>query len=200
MFVDIFSTNKKYQIIYADPPWKYYSDRPCFEIDPITHNRGGASSKYSTMSLANLAKLPIANLTSDTCALFLWATFPKLPEACTIIGKWGFDYKTCAFVWIKTNVNSMGLFWGMGRYTRANAELCLLATKAIPKRISASVHQVIMSPVQKHSRKPVITRDLIIQLLGDLPRIELFARYEVNGWDCWGDEVGETAMAKKVKI
>ena len=180
---------KKYQIIYADPPWKYESDRPCFEIDPITHNRGGASSKYKTMSLAQIATLPISSITDKDCCLFLWVTFPKLQDGIEIIRTWGFDYKSCAFVWVKTNKNSMGLFWGMGRWTRSNAEICLLGTKGYPKRLDASVHQIVMNSVQNHSHKPDIVRNLIVQLLGDLPRIELFACKKVMGWDCWGNEV-----------
>ena len=83
----------------------------------------------------------------------------------------------------------MGLFTGMGYWTRSNTEDCWLATKGHPKRIDASVHQVIMSPVQGHSQKPSIVREKIVQLMGDIPRIELFARRKVEGWDCWGNEV-----------
>lgn len=81
------------------------------------------------------------------------------------------------------------LFWGMGFWTRANAELCIIATKGHPKRISAKVHQVIMSKIEEHSKKPDETRNRIVQLIGDLPRIELFARQQADGWDCWGNEV-----------
>ncbi len=78
----------------------------------------------------------------------------------------------------------------MGYYTRANAEICLLATKGKPlHRISRSVHQVVVSKIREHSLKPDEVRDRIVQLFGDIPRIELFARQQVNGWDCWGDEI-----------
>lgn len=97
-------------------------------------------------------------------------------------------YKTVAFVWVKLNRKSDSLFWGMGHWTRANAEFCLLATRGNPKRQSARVHQIILSHIQEHSRKPAETRDRIVQLMGDLPRIELFARESVPGWDVWGNE------------
>lgn len=80
-------------------------------------------------------------------------------------------------------------FWGLGHWTRANAELCLLATKGSPKRQSARVHQIVMTPVEAHSKKPDIVRDKIVALAGDVPRIELFARQATPGWDVWGNEV-----------
>lgn len=105
------------------------------------------------------------------------------------IRKWGFTYKTCAFTWVKQNRKSDGLFWGLGFWTRANAELCLLATRGRPKRVNKGVHSVVLSHVREHSRKPDEVRDRIVELMGDIPRIELFARQQVDGWDCWGDEV-----------
>ena len=78
---------------------------------------------------------------------------------------------------------------GMGRWTRANAEVCLLATKGKPKRINAGVRQIIESVPEKHSKKPDIVRDKIVDLVGELPRVELFARNETDGWDVWGNEV-----------
>ena len=175
---------KKYQIIYADPPWHYR-----VRFDGKMGSRGEAPA-YNTMSLDDLCILPISSISANDSVLFMWATLPNIKEGLGLIDAWGFEYKTCAFTWVKTNKNSMGLFWGMGYYTRSNAELCLLATrgKTLP-RISHSVHSVIMSPVQEHSKKPSETRNRIVQLFGDLPRIELFARQKVEGWDCWGNEV-----------
>ena len=80
-------------------------------------------------------------------------------------------------------------FMGMGRWTRANAEICLLSTKGKIVRKSASVRQIIYSPIQEHSRKPEETKTRIIKLIGDLPRVELFARKKSAGWDAWGNEV-----------
>ena len=118
----------------------------------------------------------------------MWATFPMLREALEVIEAWGFIYKTVAFNWVKQNKTGAGLFWGLGNWTRSNSEICLLAVKGKPKRMSASVHSVILSPVQQHSRKPAETRDRIVELMGDLPRIELFAREAAPGWDAWGNE------------
>ena len=112
-----------------------------------------------------------------------------MQEAFQVLDAWGFSYKTVAFVWVKQNRISDSLFWGMGYWTRANAELCILATKGQPKRVNSGVHQVIMSHIEQHSKKPDETRDRIVQLMGDVPRIELFARQSPEGWDVWGNEV-----------
>lgn len=173
---------KKYSIIYADPPWQYktYSQKG---------QERSAESHYPTMELEAIQALPVAELAADDCVLFLWTTIPLLKDCFSVIQAWGFTYKTVAFVWIKKNRKSDSLFWGMGHWTRANAELCILATKGNPKRRSAGVHQVIMTPIEEHSKKPNETRDRIIALVGDLPRIELFARQKTAGWDVWGNEV-----------
>jgi N6-adenosine-specific RNA methylase IME4 len=114
---------------------------------------------------------------------------PCLPEGIDLIKKWGFEYKTVAFVWTKKNKKADSLFWGMGYWTRANSELCLLATKGNIKRIAKNVHQVVQTPIREHSQKPDEVRDRIVQLMGDLPRIELFARQKTDGWDVWGNEI-----------
>lgn len=173
---------KKYSIIYADPPWQYktYSQKG---------QERSAESHYPTMELEAIQALPVAELAADDCVLFLWTTIPLLKDCFSVIQAWGFTYKTVAFVWIKKNRKSDSLFWGMGHWTRANAELCILATKGNPKRRSAGVHQVIMTPIEEHSKKPNETRNRIIALVGDLPRIELFARQKTAGWDVWGNEV-----------
>lgn len=125
-------------------------------------------------------------------ACFLWATFPQLPEALRLIKAWGFTYKSVAFVWLKKNRKSEGWFYGLGFWTRGNAEVCLLATRGHPKRQAANVHQFIISPIQEHSRKPEEARDKIVALMGDVPRVELFARQSPPGWDVWGNEVEST--------
>lgn len=141
------------------------------------------------MTINDICKLPVEKIADKSCALFMWATFPNLEYAFQVLNAWGFTYKTIAFVWVKQNKKSDSLFWGMGFWTRANAEICIIATKGKPKRISASVHQIIMSRIEEHSKKPSVTRDKIIELIGDLPRIELFARQQTDGWDCRGNEV-----------
>lgn len=148
-----------------------------------------AESHYPTMSLEDIQSLPVGNLADKDCVLFMWTTIPLLKDSFSVLKSWGFEYKTVAFVWIKLNKKSDTLFWGMGHWTRANAELCILATKGQPKRKSAKVHQVIMSHIQQHSKKPAETRDRIVELVGDLPRIELFARNKTIGWDTWGNEI-----------
>lgn len=173
---------KKYSVILADPPWAYR----------VWSKKGmgrSAENHYPTMSIADIRALPVNDLAADDCALFLWITFPQLYEAFSVIRDWGFTYKTVAFVWVKQNKKSPSLFWGLGYWTRANAEVCLLATRGNPKRQSAAVHQVILSPVEQHSKKPDEVRERIVTLMGDVPRVELFARQQTPGWDVWGNEV-----------
>lgn len=125
----------------------------------------------------------------------MWATFPMLKEALEVVEAWGFVYKTVAFNWVKQNKSGEGLFMGLGNWTRSNSEICLLAVKGKPKRVNASVRSVILSPVQRHSQKPAEARDRIVDLMGDLPRIELFARETAPGWDSWGNEVPAPAAS-----
>ena len=134
--------------------------------------------------------MPVQDISGDNCILFLWVTMPQLPNAFEVINSWGFKYKTVGFTWVKKNKKQDSWFWGMGNWTRANAEICLLATKGNPKRVNAGVHSVIDTPVEEHSKKPDTVRDRIVTLCGDLPRIELFARQKTQGWDVWGNEVG----------
>lgn len=174
--------NKKYNIIYADPPWtfKTYSDKG--------KEHKSAECHYECMTKKDIQNLPVADIAADNCVLFLWVTFPCLEEGLELIKKWGFEYKTCAFNWVKRNKKSDSWFWGLGYWTRSNSELCLLATKGHPQRVSKSVHQICDARVREHSRKPDEIRDKIVELCGDLPRIELFARTSSNGWDVWGNE------------
>ncbi len=144
------------------------------------------------MANEDIEALPVGELAAKDCALFLWVTFPKLYEAWNVMKAWGFKYKTVAFVWLKTNPKANTLFFGPGYWTRANAEICLLATKGHPKRISKSVHQVIISKREEHSKKPEEARRRIEALMGDIPRVELFARRPAPGWDVWGNEVEST--------
>lgn len=169
----------KYELIYADLPWSYRTGKV----------NGAAQNHYVTMSDNELYLLPVSEIAADNCVLLLWATFPKLPEAFRLIKAWGFQYKTVGFVWIKQNISGKGFFLGLGWWTRSNAEVCLLAVKGRPKRFSANVSQLIISPRERHSKKPDIVRERIVDLVGDVPRIELFAREKSPGWDVWGNEV-----------
>ena len=174
---------KKYQIIYADPPWQFknYND---------AKGDHWAGSHYELMTTKSISLLPIKDLADDSCILFIWGTWPKLPDCLEVIKGWGFTYKTVAFVWCKENKNK-SLFLGMGYWTRSNTEYCLLATKGRIKRVDTNIFQVIQALRMRHSAKPAIVRDKIIKLVGDLPRIELFARQKTEGWDTWGNEVIE---------
>lgn len=176
--------NGKYGVIYADPPWRYEMKR----------GNGVAENHYNTMSIEEICALPIARLAAKDSALFLWATFPQLPEALRVIGAWGFKYKTVAFVWLKQNRKADSWFYGMGFWTRSNAELCLLATRGHPKRQCKGIHQFLISHLEEHSKKPDEARDRIVRLMGDLPRIELFARQKAPGWDAWGNEVSNDVV------
>ena len=133
--------------------------------------------------------LPVPAIADTDCVLFLWATFPQLPEALRLIKAWGFSYRTVAFVWLKTNRKARTWFYGLGFWTRGHAEICLFAKRGHPKRKSAGIHQLIVSPVEQHSKKPDEARERIVALMGALPRIELFARQKTPGWDVWGNEV-----------
>lgn len=194
MKIDIFNTDKKYAIIYADPPWKY-KDKSC---------DGACEKIYPTLGADQICELPIKQLAAKDSVLFMWATYPQLQEAFKVIEAWGFTYKTIAFQWIKLNRNvelnnfmistvadilHKACFFGLGRWTRGNTECCLLATKGKPKRIDNAVSQLIFSPLTRHSAKPPETRDKIVRLMGDNDRLELFAREHAAGWDCWGNEV-----------
>lgn len=178
-FVDIYSTEKRYNIIYADPPWEYWSG-----------GNNNQSLHYPVASIEEICSLPVKNIADENCILFLWVTYPILPESLKVIESWGFKYSTCGFVWVKKNVNNKDSnFFGCGSWTRANSELCLLATKGQMLRLDAGISQVIEAPIGEHSRKPNMVRRLITQLVGELPRIELFARESVDGWSVWGNEL-----------
>ena len=170
---------KKYNIIYADPAWSY------------TGNMMNSSVKdhYETMSINDICNLPVKDICKKDCILFMWVTLPKLDQFMKVIDAWGFTYKSTAFVWAKKNKKSDSFFFGLGRWTRANPEICVLATKGRIIRKSNKVRQLQVFPIEHHSKKPDQFRNLIIELVGDLPRIELFARNKTPGWDCWGNEV-----------
>jgi N6-adenosine-specific RNA methylase IME4 len=157
------------------------------------------------MSADKIAALPISGLAADDCILFLWVTWPTLGDAWEIISKWGFTYKTCAFDWLKGHAGQLDFLrddtdslMGMGYWTRANSEPCLLATKGKPKRLNADVRQGIIEPRREHSRKPDCVHDRIERLVAG-PYLELFARRPRHGWTVWGNEV-ETDFDKMWSI
>lgn len=177
-----------YDVIYADPAWQY-ADRTC---------NGAAEKHYSTMTIEEICRLPVQYIAAKDCALFLWATYPLLPEALRVIEAWSFTYKSIAFQWVKYRDNGRA-FYGTGRWTRGNSEPCLIATRGKPKRQHLGISQLVETwdvddhilraqPTQ-HSVKPTEVRDRIAQLMGDTARIELNARTRAEGWDAWGDEL-----------
>ena len=183
--------NKKYQIIYADPPWNY-------AVFKSIHGGRLENQHYQAMRITDIYEIPINEISDVNCILFLWVTYPMLKEGLYCVRAWGFDYKTVAFTWVKLNKKSLTPFFGMGQWTRNNAEICLLGIKGNIKRQDASVSQIIMTTISEHSKKPLEIRNRIVQLMGDLPRIELFARppkdrlfedESYKGWDLWGNEV-----------
>lgn len=183
MTVDQVEAAGGYSIILADPPWSY-RDTGCL---------GSAEGQYRTMGDDAIASLPISRLAAKDAVLFLWGTYPKLPDVLDLIPRWGFTFKTLAFQWVKTRGahpdGSSKPFLGLGHWTRGNTEPCLLAVRGNLRRIDASIRQLVISELGKHSAKPPEVRDRIVELMGDLPRIELFARERVPGWDAWGAEI-----------
>jgi N6-adenosine-specific RNA methylase IME4 len=175
---------EQFSIIYGDPPWRFSNKGA----------RGAAENHYLTMSIDEICALPVADIAAPDSALFLWATFPMLPDALRVITAWGFSFKTVAFLWLKQNRIAKTWFYGLGYWTRGNAEICLLATRGRPKRQDKGIHQFIISPIEKHSKKPDEARDKIVRLMGDLPRVELFARQTTPGWAVWGNEVNSDIL------
>ena len=175
--------DKKYQIIYADPPWEYKESGSGSRV---------VSSHYSTLSLDEICNLPVKLISADTSILFLWVTFPRLEQGLQVIKSLGFIYYGLGFDWVKLSANNLPS-WGMGYYTRQNTEVCLIGVKRDKsKRIKPlvrNVQSVVLSKRLEHSQKPHKIRDYIVSVCGDLSRIELFARQKIEGWDVWGNEV-----------
>ncbi|MEM9149117.1 MAG: MT-A70 family methyltransferase [Cyanobacteria bacterium P01_F01_bin.3] len=175
--------SRHYNLIYADPAWQYR--------DKAQSGKRGAEFKYDCLPLEALMQLPVVNIAADDCLLAMWWVAPMPMEALRLVEAWGFEFKTMkGFTWRKVTVNGKDHF-GMGSYTRANSEDCLFAVKGKPERKSAAVRQLISAQVREHSRKPDEARDALVELMGDVPRIELFARQHALGWDVWGNEAPE---------
>lgn len=188
--------------IYADPPWRYevWSGETAVKARISGHGTNKAAGHhYNTMSFEDLAALPIGEVAAPDCVLFCWVTWPTLPRALEMVTAWGFTYKTCAFDWMKAHAQQIEMFrddtdalMGMGYWTRANTEPCLLATRGKPKRQDAGVRQGIIEPRREHSRKPDCVYDRIERLVPG-PYLELFARTTRPGWTSWGNQVGKFA-------
>ena len=181
----------KYRAILADPPWGF----KVWSGPEKKVASSGIVAPYRTMEMSEIRAMPVADMASDDCSLFMWVVWPTLPEALGVIEAWGFKYKTCAFSWVKADPYRLwgleeDVYMGLGYWTRANSEVCLLATRGKPKRKHADVRQAILEPRREHSRKPDVVYERIERLV-DGPYLELFARSTRPGWDAWGNEVGK---------
>lgn len=171
--------------ILVDPPWN-------FEAWSKNGDGRSAQQHYGVMDVKQMVRLPVLDVAAADCALFCWATWPHLKSALWLISAWGFTYKTCAFSWMKADpyrlfADDATPFAGMGYWTRANTEPCLLATRGKPKRINADVRQGVIAPRREHSRKPDCIHERIERLVAG-PYVELFARQSRPGWSTWGNE------------
>lgn len=169
-----------YGVICADPPWH-------FAVRSEKGEDRSAVNHYRTMTLQDIAAMPVGDLAAKDCALFLWAIDPLLPEALGVLRGWGFRFATVGFYWAKTNRKSDGYFTGLGYYTRANPEQVLLGVKGHPHRMAKDVSRLVIAPRGEHSSKPEAVQDGIERLMPG-PYVELFARRQRSGWTCWGAE------------
>jgi N6-adenosine-specific RNA methylase IME4 len=181
--------SRKYGAILADPPW-HFEVWSIVDTSKVRH----AAQHYDTMAIEEIYSLPVEQLAAPDCVLFIWVIWPMLQHGLQAIGAWGFKYKTCAFAWIKADGSRIDMFaddipvqMGSGYWTRANSEVCLLATRGNPKRLDAGVRQAIVEPRRQHSRKPDCVHDRIERLVAG-PYLELFARQRRPNWDCWGNQ------------
>jgi len=180
----------KYGAVLCDPPWAFEA----YSHKGITQR--SAESKYRTAPIDALAELPVADFAAPRCALFMWAVDSHLDQAIALMGRWGFTFKTVAFVWVKTAKNGQPRM-SMGLWTRKQSEICLLGTRGKPARLSGGVRQVIMAPRREHSRKPDEIYERVEKLVAG-PYLEMFARQQWPGWDSWGDETTKFAPASGV--
>jgi len=174
--------SKRYRVIYADPPWT-------FKTFSVKGKGRSAEAHYDCMGLDDLKALPVADRAADDAILLMWATDPLLDKAMEVVRAWGFTYKTVGFYWVKQNASSEGFFTGMGFWTRANPEQCLLATRGHPKRLATDVKKLVVSRRREHSRKPDEMYGHIERLAAG-PYLEMFARSSRSGWDSWGTQAG----------
>jgi N6-adenosine-specific RNA methylase IME4 len=219
--------NTKFNIIYLDPPWKFAN------FDYATATRG-AAKEYKTMSFEDLLKLPIGDIADEDCSMFMWCPDTHIPEMLKLFESYGFKFKTKAFTWIKTtkavksfykmldmpishlitakNFTKMILLaktmflprMGMGKWTRKETESCYLAVKGKPRRVNFGVRECIFAETGQHSAKPLEARHRIVKLLGDIPRIEIFARnntaLDSEGWLNVGDGIDDNDITSTINL
>lgn len=194
----------KFPVVYADPPWhfKTYNEKGRQRSPDWRPFEGSPSVHYDTMSAPDIRALPVSELATEDCCLFLWMCWPLLPEAMQLIESWGFTFKTCAFSWTKAHASQVEMFRddtdgqiGMGYWTRSNNEACLLATRGHPVRLHKDVRQAIIEPRRRHSQKPDCVYQRIERLVAG-PYLELFARNQRENWTSWGNQVGKHAAVR----
>ena len=198
---------KKYNIIYADPPWHFSAG-----IRSSKKDKNGKylyytpsttiGAKYQTLKPDQIKALPVATIAADDCVLFLWTTDSHLPVALEVMNAWGFEYRTVAFIWNKKEKSGKQVCY-YGKWTMKGSEICLLGTKGKPHGFikSHKVRQLVeaIRDRTKHSGKPDEVRNRIIELMGDLPRIELFAREAAEGWDAIGFDIDGRSIEQAIK-
>lgn len=184
----LISITSKYDIIYADPPWPYYGD---------PNKMGAAGKEYELMTLEEICSVPVKNIANDPSVVVLWTTSSHLLDAAKVLDSWGYTYRGILYVWVKTAKDGR-ILKGIGvrpSFTKPTSELCLIGSTEKKGRtfpiLTEAQEQVILHPRLKHSEKPNVFREKIVELFGDRPRIELFARERFDGWDCWGNQIGE---------
>jgi N6-adenosine-specific RNA methylase IME4 len=186
---DLSQVTGKYNIIYADPAWSFSNKKTGGSMT------GGALNHYPVMSIDDLKALPVNQIAADDCVLIMWWVGAMPQEAIDLVDAWGFKLKNMnGFVWEKLTVK-LKMFFGMGYWTRAGSEAAIIAVKGKPKAASHSVRAVSRAMAGAHSKKPSVFRRKAVKLCGDLPRIELFSRQEVKGWDCWGNQIKQLKQA-----
>lgn len=170
----------QYDVIYADPAWSYN--------DKMKGHSFSLDHEYETQSQGWIERLPVQSIAKRDCALFLWAVSPQLPEAIRVMTAWGFKYKTLAFCWSKLTTNGKDVA-NLGKWTMGNVELCLLGVRGRPQRVTRNVRQLVREVRTTHSAKPDAVRQRIVTLMGDVPRVELFARQTCAGWVSLGGDI-----------
>lgn len=183
---------KKYSIIYCDPCWKYSN------VNTGGSFNSGSENHYPTMSIEELCALDVESLVEESAFMFMWVTGPLLlsGEAAQVMNAWGFEPKTIAFVWVKTNADGSPVN-GLGFYTRSCVEYVILGKRGRPEVFSHGVRQLIETeepitlklPRLRHSEKPPEVRNRIVELCGDFKRLEMFSRHEIKDWDRHGNQI-----------
>lgn len=174
--------DKKYQVFYIDPPWSYNS-----KAHHKSKFRGGAIGHYPLMSMKDIKNLDPAAIAAEDSVMFLWATYPLLPDILDIMKNWGWTYKTTAFTWIKLNKKANSFFMGCGCYSRSNSEIVLLGTRGkvlVPE--DRGVSSIVLTRCEEHSRKPDEVRNRITRMYPNLLKTELFATKKSDDWDSYG--------------